>query len=85
MPPLSSNEHGRVRRTARRPGPNIDQLAAGGIRFNRCYVSCPVCSPCRSAKLTDKIFFGPRPAEELYDLNQWKKACVNPESDRIRK
>jgi hypothetical protein len=61
MPPLSSNEHSRVRRTARRSG------------------------PCRSAKLTDKIFFGPRPAEELYDLNQWKKACVNPESDRIRK
>lgn len=86
-------------------------------------------------KLTDKIFFGPRPAEELYDLGkdpyeinnlaldpafkeqlsrhrtllekwikntddkgqypesdaglrevfkQWKKACVNPEYDRIR-
>ena len=87
-------------------------------------------------KLVDEIFFGPRPAEELYDLrndpheiknlagdpkfeaelkrhrtildgwiketgdrggipesdaglqevlNQWKKACVNPEYDRLRK
>jgi len=34
--------------------PNIDKLAAGGIRFSRCYVSCPVCSPCRSAMITGK-------------------------------
>ena len=32
--------------------PNIDSLAARGVRFTRCYVPCPVCSPCRSAMIT---------------------------------
>ena len=32
--------------------PTIDALAAGGVRFTRCYVPAPVCSPCRSALIT---------------------------------
>ena len=32
--------------------PNIDALAEKGVRFTRCYVPCPVCSPCRSAMIT---------------------------------
>ena len=32
--------------------PNIDSLATRGVRFTRCYVPCPVCSPCRSAMIT---------------------------------
>ena len=32
--------------------PNIDALAERGVRFTRCYVPCPVCSPCRSAMIT---------------------------------
>jgi arylsulfatase A-like enzyme len=32
--------------------PNIDALATQGVRFSRCYVPCPVCSPCRSAMIT---------------------------------
>ncbi|NNM28142.1 MAG: sulfatase, partial [Akkermansiaceae bacterium] len=32
--------------------PAIDGLAAKGVRFTRCYVPCPVCSPCRSAMIT---------------------------------
>ncbi len=32
--------------------PNIDKLAARGVLFNRCYVTAPVCSPCRSAIIT---------------------------------
>ncbi len=32
--------------------PNIDGLAAGGVRFSRAYVPAPVCSPCRSAMIT---------------------------------
>ena len=32
--------------------PTIDALAAAGVRFNRCYVPAPVCSPCRSALIT---------------------------------
>ena len=32
--------------------PTIDALAASGVRFSRCYVPAPVCSPCRSALIT---------------------------------
>src|ERR1700722_12811381 len=32
--------------------PNIDRLAAGGLRFTNSYAACPVCSPTRAALLT---------------------------------
>ena len=32
--------------------PNLDRLAAQGIRFDRAYTCCPVCSPARSSILT---------------------------------
>jgi len=32
--------------------PNIDKLAAGGVRFTRAYTTAPVCSPSRSAIIT---------------------------------
>ena len=32
--------------------PNIDNLAEQGIRFENAFVTCPVCSPCRSAFVT---------------------------------
>jgi uncharacterized sulfatase len=32
--------------------PNIDRLAAGGVRFNAAYTCSPVCGPARSALLT---------------------------------
>ncbi|MFN8856102.1 MAG: sulfatase [Planctomycetaceae bacterium] len=32
--------------------PRIDALAAGGIRFENCFTTAPVCSPCRSALIT---------------------------------
>jgi len=32
--------------------PALDQLAATGIRFRNAFVTCPVCSPCRSALVT---------------------------------
>jgi arylsulfatase A-like enzyme len=36
--------------------PNLDRLAASGVRFNRCYTTCPLCTPARSA-----IFSGLHP------------------------
>jgi uncharacterized sulfatase len=32
--------------------PEIDRLAAGGIRFQRAYTACPVCTPARAAMFT---------------------------------
>ncbi len=34
--------------------PNLDKLAAKGIRFTNAYASCPVCSPTRASILTGK-------------------------------
>jgi len=36
------------------PTPNIDSLAANGIRFTNGYVSCPVCSPTRAGVMTGR-------------------------------
>jgi len=32
--------------------PRLDRMAADGVRFDRAFVTCPVCSPCRSAMVT---------------------------------
>lgn len=32
--------------------PNVDKLAAGGVKFTHAYVTAPVCSTCRSAFIT---------------------------------
>src|ERR1043165_5722750 len=34
--------------------PNLDRLAAEGVRFTDAYAACPVCSPTRAALLTGK-------------------------------
>jgi arylsulfatase A-like enzyme len=34
--------------------PNIDTIAAAGVRFTNAYVSCPVCSPTRAGLLTGR-------------------------------
>ena len=37
------------------PTPNIDSIAANGIRFTRAYVRAPNCSPSRTGLMTGKI------------------------------
>lgn len=32
--------------------PHVDRLAADGAKFTKCFVTAPVCSPCRSALIT---------------------------------
>ena len=34
--------------------PNIDRMAAQGIRFTDAYAACPVCSPTRAAVMTGR-------------------------------
>ncbi|MCR9198264.1 MAG: sulfatase [Planctomycetaceae bacterium] len=34
--------------------PNIDRIATGGMRFNRCYVTNSICGPCRAVIQTGK-------------------------------
>ncbi len=35
--------------------PNLDRLAAAGLRFTHGYAACPVCSPTRAALMTGKV------------------------------
>lgn len=52
------------------PTPNIDSIAAAGVRFTNGYVSCPVCSPTRAGLMTGRYQqrfgheFNPGPAAE---------------------
>lgn len=55
--------------------PNIDQLAASGMKFTNAYAACPVCSPTRASILTGKY-----PAR--IDATDWFGA---PQPDNVEK
>lgn len=54
--------------------PNIDSIAAGGVRFTDAYVTCPVCSPTRAGLMTGRYQqrfgheFNPGPAQNNPDF-----------------
>jgi len=37
------------------PTPNMDSLAEQGVLFEKCFVTAPVCSSCRSAIITGRM------------------------------
>ena len=58
--------------------PNLDRLAAEGMRFTDAYASCPVCSPTRASVMTGKY-----PATlGLTDWIDWGGAC-HPRRGRV--
>ncbi|RMD73942.1 MAG: sulfatase, partial [Lentisphaerae bacterium] len=56
--------------------PNLDRLAASGLKFERAYASCPVCSPTRASIMSGKYparvgitqFIGGRSEGKLKDV-----------------
>lgn len=53
--------------------PNIDQIAASGMRFDNFYANCPVCSPTRAALLTGRYqdYVGVPGVIRTYPDNNW--------------
>ncbi len=53
--------------------PNIDRLVSEGMRFDRFYANCPVCSPTRAAILTGRYpeLVGVPGVIRTHDRNSW--------------
>ncbi|MCA9137065.1 MAG: sulfatase [Planctomycetales bacterium] len=62
---VSWNDYGCYGNSAART-PNIDQLAAGGIRFDRAYLTASSCSPSRSSIITGRYPHNNGKAAELH-------------------
>jgi arylsulfatase A-like enzyme len=56
--------------------PNLDRLAAEGMRFTQAYAACPVCSPTRAALLTGKY-----PAR--LHLTDYIPGALDPRKDKM--
>jgi len=56
--------------------PNIDALAEQGVRFNRAYMPCPVCSPTRSALITGTM-------QTTYGLHHHETLAKKPLPEEI--
>ena len=69
--------------------PNIDCIAAGGMKFTQGYASCQVCSPSRASILTGKVpprhgitdYIGAATGESWRELNRHTK-MLPPEYER---
>jgi arylsulfatase A len=57
--------------------PNLDRLAAGGMRFSQAYAACAVCSPTRAAIMTGKY-----PAR--LHITDWIAGEGTPDQSRFR-
>ena len=69
--------------------PNLDRLAARGVRFGQCYTNCPVCAPARIGLATglqparlgslDNASYLPRSAPTFYQRfrdHGYRVGCV---------
>lgn len=58
--------------------PNLDQMAADGVRFSHAYAACPVCSPTRAAVLTGKY-------PQRFNLTDWLPGRGDQPSQRLKR
>ncbi|MDC0584614.1 sulfatase [Bacteroidales bacterium] len=61
------------------PTPNLDQLAAEGMRFEKCYVENSICAPSRAALLTGKM------SHKHMKYNNKKKVPFNHDQQQFQK
>ncbi|MBL8221433.1 MAG: sulfatase [Bryobacterales bacterium] len=54
--------------------PNLDALAAGGMRFTQAYAACPVCSPTRASIMTGKYPARLQLTDWIPGRRQWSAA-----------
>src|SRR5256885_1427861 len=71
--------------------PNVDRLAAGGMRFTAAYAACPVCSPTRASMLTGRYpqragitdYISPRGTNQPEKWNRNTRLLPSPYSDHL--
>ncbi|MGK7395252.1 MAG: sulfatase [Candidatus Cyclobacteriaceae bacterium M3_2C_046] len=57
--------------------PNVDQLAAEGMKFTNAYAACPVCSPTRASIMTGKY-------PVTVDITDWIPGRSSREDEKLR-
>jgi arylsulfatase A-like enzyme len=62
--------------------PNLDRMAANGMRFERAYVSCPQCSPNRSSILTGCSPHTTATSRLHTSLPPWEATIIDALKDR---
>jgi arylsulfatase A-like enzyme len=62
--------------------PNLDRLAAGGLRFNHCYVSSPQCSPNRSSLFTGCTPHTTSTSRLHTPMPPWERSFLEPLKER---